>query len=153
MPVKPPSRRRLVVSDDEDLVESSPKKVTKPVPKLAPKATPAKNPKKRAPVESESEEDNNEPSDESSPKGKAEKRSTAPKLSPVRGALSGGKYTPLQMQVLHVKAKNPDVLLYAVLLSSRQVPHSVHRLVECGYKYRFFGHDAEVRTMLPFELS
>ena len=37
-------------------------------------------------------------------------------------------YTPLESQVLKIKADHPDLLLF----------------VECGYKYRFFGKDAEV---------
>ncbi|XP_027103815.1 DNA mismatch repair protein MSH3 isoform X1 [Coffea arabica] len=37
------------------------------------------------------------------------------------------KYTPLEQQVVELKAKYPDVLL----------------MVEVGYKYRFFGEDAE----------
>ncbi|BAT94198.1 hypothetical protein LR48_Vigan02g212900 [Vigna angularis] len=36
-------------------------------------------------------------------------------------------YTPLEQQVLHLRAKHPDVLL----------------MVEVGYRYRFFGQDAE----------
>ncbi|KAL6067844.1 Mismatch repair protein msh3 [Balamuthia mandrillaris] len=40
------------------------------------------------------------------------------------------KYTPLEQQVLAVKEDHPDVLL----------------LVECGYKYRFFGKDAEIAS-------
>jgi len=39
------------------------------------------------------------------------------------------KYTPLEQQYIDIKKKYPDALL----------------LVECGYKYRFFGDDAEVR--------
>ena len=39
-------------------------------------------------------------------------------------------YTPLEQQFLAIKAKCPDAVL----------------LVECGYKYRFFGEDAEVAT-------
>ena len=38
------------------------------------------------------------------------------------------KYTPLEQQYVELKEKNPDTLLF----------------VECGYKYRFFGEDAEV---------
>ncbi|XP_052101340.1 DNA mismatch repair protein Msh3-like isoform X1 [Mytilus californianus] len=38
------------------------------------------------------------------------------------------KYTPLEQQYVDIKNKYPDALL----------------LVECGYKYRFFGEDAEV---------
>ncbi len=47
------------------------------------------------------------------------------------GGKSGGggvKYTPLEQQFVAVKEKNPDVLL----------------IVECGYRCRFFGEDAEV---------
>ena len=40
------------------------------------------------------------------------------------------KYTPLEQQVLDVRGQYPDALLF----------------VECGYKYRFFGEDAEVHT-------
>ncbi|ONK79683.1 uncharacterized protein A4U43_C01F8980 [Asparagus officinalis] len=38
------------------------------------------------------------------------------------------KYTPLELQVLELKSKYPDVLL----------------MIEVGYKYRFFGQDAEI---------
>lgn len=38
------------------------------------------------------------------------------------------KYTPLEQQFIELKEKYPDTLLF----------------VECGYKYRFFGEDAEV---------
>ncbi|KAJ0963811.1 hypothetical protein J5N97_028933 [Dioscorea zingiberensis] len=38
------------------------------------------------------------------------------------------KHTPLELQVIDLKSKHPDVLL----------------MVEVGYKYRFFGGDAEV---------
>nr|XP_016434374.1 PREDICTED: DNA mismatch repair protein MSH3-like [Nicotiana tabacum] len=37
------------------------------------------------------------------------------------------KYTPLEQQVVELKAKYPDILL----------------MIEVGYKYRFFGQDAE----------
>ena len=37
-------------------------------------------------------------------------------------------YTPLELQFLEIKSKYPDVIL----------------LVECGYRYRFFGEDSEV---------
>ena len=49
------------------------------------------------------------------------------------------KYTPLEQQVVDIKEQRPDVLL----------------CVECGYKYRFFGEDAEVspRVCLNFDLS
>lgn len=39
-------------------------------------------------------------------------------------------YTPLEQQVIQLKEQHKDVLL----------------AVECGYKYRFFGDDAEVRA-------
>lgn len=38
------------------------------------------------------------------------------------------KYTPLEQQFVTIKDKYPDAVLF----------------VECGYKYRFFGEDAEV---------
>ncbi|KAF8412278.1 hypothetical protein HHK36_000239 [Tetracentron sinense] len=41
---------------------------------------------------------------------------------------SNPKYTPLEQQVVDLKAKYPDVLL----------------MIEVGYKYRFFGEDAEI---------
>ncbi|KAL6960131.1 Mismatch repair protein msh3 [Sarracenia purpurea var. burkii] len=41
--------------------------------------------------------------------------------------ISNPKYTPLEQQVVDLKAKYPDVLL----------------MVEVGYRYRFFGEDAE----------
>lgn len=62
---------------------------------------------------------------------------TSPTKSPAKsraaaasaGKSGGGvKYTPLEQQFVAVKEKNPDVLL----------------IVECGYRCRFFGEDAEV---------
>ena len=38
------------------------------------------------------------------------------------------KYTPLEQQVVALKEEHPNILLF----------------VECGYKFRFFGEDAEV---------
>ncbi|CAG5128814.1 unnamed protein product, partial [Candidula unifasciata] len=43
-----------------------------------------------------------------------------------------GKYTPLEQQYVDIKAQNPDVVLF----------------VECGYKYRFFGEDAEIAARI-----
>ncbi len=39
-------------------------------------------------------------------------------------------FTPLEQQVIQLKQQHQDALL----------------AVECGYKYRFFGEDAEVRA-------
>ena len=50
------------------------------------------------------------------------------------GVDSTTKYTPLEKQVVEIKEKNPGVLLF----------------VECGYKYRFFGEDAEVIKIFFF---
>ena len=41
-----------------------------------------------------------------------------------------GQYTPMEQQYLSIKAKHPDAVLF----------------IECGYKYRFFGADAEVAS-------
>lgn len=52
--------------------------------------------------------------------------------SPSTGAATGRKsqvkHTPLEQQYIAIKERYHDAVL----------------LVECGYKYRFFGHDAEV---------
>ncbi|XP_046871390.1 DNA mismatch repair protein Msh3 isoform X2 [Hypomesus transpacificus] len=48
-----------------------------------------------------------------------------------RGGVGGGakqRYTPLEQQFVHIKQQHKDSLL----------------AVECGYKYRFFGEDAEI---------
>lgn len=50
-----------------------------------------------------------------------------------KSELNGSKssklaYTPLELQFVEVKSNYPDVILF----------------VECGYRYRFFGEDAEV---------
>lgn len=41
-----------------------------------------------------------------------------------------GPTTPLERQVIEFKAKYPNLILF----------------VECGYRYRFFGHDAEIAS-------
>lgn len=59
-------------------------------------------------------------------------RSSVPGRTP-KTVGSAGKsvpYTPLEKQYMKIRDENPGVLL----------------MVECGYKYRFFGEDAEVRT-------
>ena len=48
----------------------------------------------------------------------------------MRGGAKQG-YTPLEQQFVHIKQQHKDTLL----------------AVECGYKYRFFGEDAEVRSV------
>ena len=40
------------------------------------------------------------------------------------------QYTPMEQQFLSIKAKYPDAILF----------------IECGYKYRFFGEDAEIAS-------
>jgi hypothetical protein len=47
------------------------------------------------------------------------------KMSPI-------KYTPFEQQIIDLKSKYPGMIL----------------LVESGYKYRFFGEDAKVCTIL-----
>ncbi|BFZ02121.1 hypothetical protein BsWGS_05160 [Bradybaena similaris] len=42
------------------------------------------------------------------------------------------KYTPLEQQFVDIKAQNPDVILF----------------VQSGYKYRFFGEDAEIAARI-----
>ena len=42
----------------------------------------------------------------------------------------GGGYTPMEQQYLSIKAKHPDAVLF----------------IECGYKYRFFGEDAQIAS-------
>ena len=60
------------------------------------------------------------------------KRSTVKSRKSDATSSMTAKYTPLEKQVVEIKEKNPDVLLF----------------VECGYKYRFFGEDAEVKNSL-----
>lgn len=55
--------------------------------------------------------------------------SSAPSRRP-KSAYASRVYTPLEQQVIQLKRQHKDALL----------------AVECGYKYRFFGDDAEVRT-------
>ena len=43
---------------------------------------------------------------------------------------SGGGYTPMEQQYLSIKANYPDAVLF----------------IECGYKYRFFGEDAQIAS-------
>ena len=57
--------------------------------------------------------------------------STSLHKSTTTSSLGGSKqYTPLEQQVVAIKAQHPDAILF----------------VECGYKYRFFGEDAEIAS-------
>ena len=47
---------------------------------------------------------------------------------------SKSAFTPLEQQVIQLKQQHEDALL----------------AIECGYKYRFFGEDAEVSVIVPF---
>lgn len=62
-------------------------------------------------------------------KGREAKPKEANSLSDSRRVKSG--YTPLEQQVIQLKEQHKDALL----------------AVECGYKYRFFGEDAEVSAV------
>lgn len=65
---------------------------------------------------------------DSSPSGsQATEKKTSSKPGLMK-ALPGLKLTPLEQQVVAIKNKHLDTVLF----------------VECGYKYRFFGHDAEI---------
>ena len=68
------------------------------------------------------EGDDDEAGDEDEPPAKSTKKKGA------AAKKGGSKLTPMEKQVLDIKAKHPDTLL----------------VVEVGYKYRFFGEDARV---------
>lgn len=57
-------------------------------------------------------------------------KSTSPTEKPAKPVNQRTKspYTPLELQFMEIKSKYKDAILF----------------VECGYKYRFFGEDAEV---------
>ena len=59
---------------------------------------------------------------------KSSKNSSVGSVSGSKKPITGIKYTPLEQQVVALKAKHPNTVLF----------------IECGYKYRFFGDDAEV---------
>ena len=63
------------------------------------------------------------------PNRKKSKSKTDPKVPSPLAPLSK-QYTPLEQQYISIKAQYPDAVLF----------------VECGYKYRFFGEDAEVAS-------
>ena len=63
------------------------------------------------------------------PSRKKNKSKIDPK-TPSHSAPLSKQYTPLEQQYITIKAQYPDAVLF----------------VECGYKYRFFGEDAEVAS-------
>ena len=61
--------------------------------------------------------------------GEAAERTERGRLVPCALVLPhGAKATPMEQQVMAIKAKSPDTVL----------------LIECGYKFKFFGRDAEI---------
>ena len=58
--------------------------------------------------------------------GKSQSECRSPVLTPA--ATISKNYTPLEQQYITIKSQYPDAVL----------------CVECGYKYRFFGEDAEI---------
>jgi DNA mismatch repair protein MSH3 len=80
----------------------------------------------------EPDDDDDEPDDDDADGGDAIEVEEEPK-SKSKGPPKPGakvKYTPLEQQYLEVKAKYPDTILF----------------VEAGYRFRFFGKDAEVAS-------
>lgn len=64
-------------------------------------------------------------------KDKLVKSSDSSAGSPLPSTQSGKvKYTPLEQQYMSIKAAHPDTVLF----------------LECGYRYRFFGEDANVAS-------
>lgn len=61
---------------------------------------------------------------------KGSKHSSITSIPGSKNPTTGIKYTPLEQQVVALKAKHPNTVLF----------------IECGYKYRFFGEDAEVSS-------
>lgn len=59
---------------------------------------------------------------------KGSKHSSITSIPGSKKPTTGIKYTPLEQQVVALKAKHPNTVLF----------------IECGYKYRFFGEDAEI---------
>ncbi len=71
----------------------------------------------------EGEEGGEEEEEEEKPKGRGK--------AALKGKTAAVKYTPLEQQYLAIKKSNPDLIL----------------MVEHGYRYRFFGEDAEVAIL------
>ena len=51
-------------------------------------------------------------------------------VSQCGGSSTSGGYTPMEQQYLSIKANYSDAVLF----------------IECGYKYRFFGEDAQIAS-------
>lgn len=101
-PVKSKRGKKTAKSDDDDPMDDSDREVT-----------PEKKPFRTASSKTYT-----------SPKTRA----LGPAKSPVKSAK--GKLTPLETQVMAIKEKFKDTVLF----------------VECGYKYKFFGEDAEIAS-------
>lgn len=87
-------------------------------------------------TEEEANGDNGDDEDASGSEGEGEgddeeEKPTKGKAKPAAKKATGkkSKYTPLETQYLEMKKKCPDAILF----------------VEAGYRYKFFGEDAEVR--------
>lgn len=76
--------------------------------------------------EGDVEEGDEEEDEEAQSKKKAGRGTKATNVG--KGKATATRYTPLEQQFLEIKAANPDLVL----------------MVEHGYRYRFFGEDAEV---------
>ena len=68
--------------------------------------------------------------------GKGKGKSRTDTYSKRREPLVKVKFTQLEQQVIEIKKKYPEVVLF----------------VECGYRFRFFGKDAEVGFVTFFNL-
>lgn len=77
------------------------------------------------------------PADESTSKASPSLGKVKVKGKGKGGAAGGVKLTPMEQQVFDLKAQHPGVLL----------------LVECGYRYRFFGEDALVAAKVRWTPS
>lgn len=102
----------MIVSDEEDATPPA-KKTAKPAAVMHKSAAAAKQKKRPAHPDVEDAIDEDEaPDEDDSPRSKPKSSPAKNKAATVRSAAGGMKYTPLQLQVLEVKAKNSDVLLY-----------------------------------------
>jgi hypothetical protein len=96
------------VVDDEDGEATD-----QPASKKASSPPPKKRAAKRATVESDGDEESGEEIEESPSKKEKKKNAASPIVKSPRSATpkGGAKLTPLQVQVLEVKAANPGVVL------------------------------------------